>query len=168
MSRYIGYVWPGMRRISYKKAEKLLRQGEDVYRLYDDNSESQVENLSELDRSDSYGVEFGDSFTFARYAKSNADSTGFVCFSHGTAEPEVLLELADEFFEVYRESVSESVKATIDRTRQYLRERTVPGDDDANMALWEEAAQRINDLIPDGWQFGNFRNSGMDYGFIRE
>ncbi len=168
MCKHIGYVWPGMCRISYAEAKELLSQGIPVFHLYDDNSEGEIRELDELNEDGQYGIEFGNSFTFERYVESNADNTGFTCFCHGTANPKILLELTEEFLDLYQHyAPNDSVEKNIQQTWEYIRNTKPDTDDAATCAVWQEVVRRINTLIPDGWQFGNFRNNGVDYGFIR-
>lgn len=70
MYKYVGYVWPGMLRVSVAEAKKLLRRGAAVYRLYPDNTEGAVTEVREIEKDGEYGVECKE-FSFDNYLASN-------------------------------------------------------------------------------------------------
>ena len=78
MNKHTGYVWAGMKHISVEEAKSILEGDGSVYRLYDDNTESLVDDLSELDPNGEYGIDFEDEVALETHYKPNADESGFV------------------------------------------------------------------------------------------
>lgn len=167
MYKHIGYVWPGMERIDIETAKSLIEKGI-VYRLNDDNSESAVTDLSEFDPDGEYGIEFGDDFAFEEYFKSNVDDTGFVCFCHGTGDPYDLLSLALDLFDVSKICVSSGIRTSMEDLTVRVRTALDSDDEEQKWVIWRAVSDFINDMIPDGWIFGNYRNEGIDYGFVKK
>ena len=54
-----GYTYQGMTKISFKQALELFRNDEEVFVLYDDNSEALVKREDDLYKHNEHGGEFG-------------------------------------------------------------------------------------------------------------
>lgn len=134
MYKYVGYVWPGMLRVSVTEAKKLLKSGADVYRLHLDNTEGAVTDIGEIEENGEYGVEC-EEFSFDNYLASNQDSSGAVVFSHGTDDVDDLLTLMKEFLECIRPSLRESLQNALDML--LFRKDTTKGDSGIiSVAAW--------------------------------
>lgn len=63
MKRNNGYSWPGMKKIEYDKALELFLKGtkdsDNVYLLYEDNTESLAEDITQIKNHYLNGGEFG-------------------------------------------------------------------------------------------------------------
>lgn len=53
------YKWKGMTIISYMNAIERFKQNEEVFLLYDDDSEGLVEQIEQIHEHKKYGGEFG-------------------------------------------------------------------------------------------------------------
>lgn len=168
MYKHIGYVWPGMQRIDAETARAIIESGGAVYELRDDNSEAEVSDLSDFDPDGAYGIECRDNFTFERYMESNADETDFVCLCHGTGDPCDLLSQALNLFEVSKVCVSYGIRATMNELTARVRTALDSVDEQQKWGIWRTVSAFINDIIPNGWIFGNYRNNGLDYGFVKK
>lgn len=167
MYKHIGYVWPGMKRIPYEEAKEIVKSGGAVFRLYDNNAEGEVSDLSELTDEYPYGIEYCGCFTFEDYFSSNANEKGQILFSHGTEDVKDLLALAVDFFEVTkvtqgedRQSALAVVEKCIETGIKHMKEPELSG-------LWLLSQMCIDAMIPDGWQFGRLEG-GIDYGFTKK
>ena len=167
MYKYVGYVWPGMLRISVTEAKKLLKQGASVYRLYLDNTEGAVTDVSEIVNDGEYGVECKE-FSFERYLASNQDNTGAVVFSHGTDSVDDLLELMKEFLECIRPSLREALQDALDMLVKRIDKYAESDDEQTKQCIWHCAETFLNGVTPMGWKFGAFANNGLDYVFVRK
>lgn len=101
MSKYVGYVWPGKLRVPVKEVRKLFKKGAAVYRLYSDNTEEAVIDISEIKNDGEYGIECTE-FSFEECLAANRNSIGAVGFSHGTNDVDDLLALMKDFFGMYQ------------------------------------------------------------------
>ncbi len=54
-----GYLWDGMKEVSYNEALKLFDENKCVYLLYEDNTEAQVENNDDITKHYNNGGLFG-------------------------------------------------------------------------------------------------------------
>lgn len=167
MYKYVGYVWPGMLRVSVTEAKKLLRSGADVYRLHLDNTEGAVTDIGEIEENGEYGVEC-EEFSFDNYLASNQDSSGAVVFSHGTDDVDDLLALMKEFLECIRPSLRESLQNALDMLLKRIDKYTDSNDVQTKQCIWRCAETFLNGVTPMGWKFGTFANNGLDYVFIKE
>ena len=167
MYKYVGYVWPGMLRVSVTEAKKLLRRGAAVYRLYSDNTEGAVTEVGEIEKDGEYGVECKE-FSFNNYLASNQDSSGAVVFSHGTDDIDDLLTLMKEFLECIRPSLRESLQDALDMLIKRIDKYAETEDVQTKQCVWRCAETFLNDATPMGWKFGAFANNGLDYVFIKE
>lgn len=168
MYKHIGYVWQGMKRIDIETAKSIIENGGGVYRLDSDNTEYEVSDLLELDPHADYGIEFWDDFTFEEYFKSNVDDSGFVCLCHGSEDPYDLLSVALDLFTVSRNCVSSGIRETMADLTERVRIVLDGSDEEQKWEMWRSVSTFINDIIPDGWMFGNYRNNGLDYGFVKK
>ena len=167
MYKYVGYVWPGMLRVSVTEAKKLLRRGAAVYRLHLDNTESAVTEVSEIVKDGEYGVECKE-FSFAQYLASNQDDSGAVVFSHGTDSVDDLLALMKEFLECIRPSLRVALQEALDMIVRRIDKYTDSDDMLTKECVWRCAETFLNGVTPMGWKFGAFANNGLDYVFIKE
>lgn len=167
MYKYVGYVWPGMLRVSMAEAKKLLRRGAAVYRLYPDNTEGAVTEVCEIEKDGEYGVECK-KFSFDNYLASNQDASGEVVFSHGTDDVDDLLVLMKEFLECIRPSLRESLQDALDMMLRRIDKYAETDDLQTKQCVWRCAETFLNGVTPMGWKFGAFANNGLDYVFIRE
>lgn len=167
MYKYVGYVWPGMLRVSVPEAKKLFRRGAAVYRLYIDNTEGAVSDISEIEEDGEYGVECKE-FSFDNYFASNQDTSGAVVFSHGTDDVDDLLVLMKEFLECIRPSLRESLQDALDMLVKRIDKYAGTDDIQTKQCVWRCAETFLNGVTPMGWKFGAFANNGLDYVFIRE
>lgn len=167
MYKYVGYVWPGMIRVTPEEARNILKNDGPVFRLHLDNSEGMVEDLSEIVDDGEYGIESVE-FSFPDYLKHNQDKDGYVYFSHGTDDVNDLLELSKEFLECVRPVQREAIQMALDQLVRRI-EKYLPTDDDkAKQSAWSCVITFINGITPMGWQFGPFTNDGLDYIFKKE
>ncbi len=167
MYKYVGYVWPGMLRISASEAKKLLRKGKEVYRLYLDNTEGAVTDISEIEKNGEYGVECK-AFSFDSYLASNQAPSGVVVFSHGTDDIDDLLVLMKEFLECIRPSLRESLQEALDMLVKRICKYVDSSDLPAKQCVWRCAEIFLNGVTPMGWKFGAYANNGLDYVFIKD
>lgn len=167
MYKYVGYVWPGMLRVSVAEAKKLLRRGAAVYKLYPDNTEGAVTEVREIEKDGEYGVECKE-FSFDNYLASNQDASGAVVFSHGTDDVDDLLVLMKEFLECIKPSLRESMQDALDMLVRRINKYAETDDLQTKQCVWRCAETFLNGVTPMGWKFGAFANSGLDYVFIRE
>lgn len=167
MYKYVGYVWPGMLRVSVAEAKKLLRRGAAVYKLYPDNTEGAVTEVREIEKDGEYGVESKE-FSFDNYLASNQDASGAVVFSHGTDNVDDLLVLMKEFLECIKPSLRESMQDALDMLVRRINKYAETDDLQTKQCVWRCAETFLNGVTPMGWKFGAFANSGLDYVFIRE
>lgn len=167
MYKYVGYVWPGMLRVSVTEAKKLLRRGAAVYRLYSDNTEGVVTEVREIEKDGEYGVECKE-FSFNNYLASNQDSSGAVVFSHGTDDIDDLLALMKEFLECIKPSLRESLQDALDMLIKRIDKYAETEDTQTKQCIWRCAETFLNGVTPMGWKFGAFANNGLDYVFIKE
>lgn len=167
MYKHVGYVWPGMIRVSVPEARKLLRRGAAVYRLYPDNTEGAVTDTSEIEKDGEYGVECKE-FSFEHYLASNQDKSGVVVFSHGTDDVDDLLELMKEFLECIRPSLREAIQDALDMLLKRIDKYSESDDVQTKQCIWRCAETFLNGVTPMGWKFGAFANNGLDYVFIKE
>lgn len=167
MYKYVGYVWPGMLRVSVTEAKKLLRRGAAVYRLHLDNTESAVTEVSEIVKDGEYGVECKE-FSFAQYLASNQDDSGAVVFSHGTDSVDDLLVLMKEFLECIRPSLRVALQEALDMIVRRIDKYADSDDMQTKECVWRCAETFLNGVTPMGWKFGAFANNGLDYVFIKE
>lgn len=167
MYKYVGYVWPGMIHVTPEEARDILRNDGSVFRLHLNNSESMVDELSEIVDDGEYGIESIE-FSFPDYLKYNQDKDGYVYFSHGTDDLNDLLELSKEFLECVRPVQREAIQIELDRLVKRI-EKYLPTDDmKAKQSVWSCVITFINGITPIGWQFGPFANNRLDYVFIKE
>lgn len=167
MYKYVGYVWPGMLRVSVAEAKKLLRRGAAVYRLHLDNTEASVSDISEIVKDGEYGVECKE-FSFEQYLASNQNDSGEVVFSHGTDSVDDLLELMKEFLECVRPSLRVALQDALDMLVRRIDKYTDSDDMQTKQCVWRCAETFLNGVTPMGWKFGAFANNGLDYVFIKE
>lgn len=167
MYKYVGYVWPGMLRVSVTEAKKLLRRGAAVYRLHLDNTESAVTEVSEIVKDGEYGVECKE-FSFEQYLASNQNDFGEVVFSHGTDSVDDLLELMKEFLECIRPSLREALQDALDILVRRIDKYNDSDDMQTKLCVWRCAETFLNGVTPMGWKFGAFANNGLDYVFVKE
>lgn len=167
MYKHVGYVWPGMLRISVAEARRLVKKGAAVYRLHSDNTEGAVSDVSEIEKTGEYGVESKE-FSFKKYLDANQDSSGLVYFSHGTDSVDDLLELMKEFLECIRPSLREAVQEALDALIRRIDKYADTDNESAKQCVWRCSEVFLNGVIPLGWQFGAFANDGIDYVFKKE
>ena len=72
MYKYVGYVWPGMIRVTPEEARDIFKNDGPVFRLYSDNSEGMVDELSEIVDDGEYGIESA-KFLSSDYLNRNQD-----------------------------------------------------------------------------------------------
>lgn len=167
MYKHVGYVWPGIIRVSVSEAKRLLRRGAAVYRLHSDNTEGVVTDVGELVKDGEYGVECKE-FSFEQYLASNQDASGAVVFSHGTDDVNDLLELMKEFLECIRPSLRQSIQDALDMLVKRIDKYANSDDVETKRCIWRCAETFINGVTPMGWKFGAFANNGLDFVFIKE
>lgn len=167
MYKYVGYVWPGMIRVTPEEARDIFKNDGPVFRLYSDNSEGMVDELSEIVDDGEYGIE-STKFLSSDYLNRNQDKDGYVYFSHGTDDLNDLLELSKEFLECVRSVQREATQSELNRLIKRI-EKYLPTDDmKAKQSVWSCVITVINGITPIGWQFGPFTNDGLDYVFKKE
>lgn len=166
MYKQVGYVWPGMLRVSTEEARKLFNEGAAVYCLHTDNTEGAVSELDEIADCDDYGVEMKE-FSFEEYLSSN-QYDGKVYFSHGTDEVDDLLTLMKEFMECIRPSLRESLQDALDTVVRRIDKYLGTTQTDKKEAVWRCCVVFINGVLPMGWKFGAYENEGIDYVFVKE
>lgn len=167
MYRYVGYVWPGMLRVSVNEAKKIVSAGGAVYSLHDDNTVAMIRQADEIRENEEYGIEC-ENFSFKDYFESNANKDGHVVFSHGTEDPSDLLELAAEFLKCVRPALRTTIQEAADGMIRRIKTALESGDEDRMKAAWNCVPCFINGIIPCGWKFGNFANNGLDYVFVKD
>ena len=167
MYKYVGYVWPGMLRVSIKEARELYSKGSTVYKLHLDNTESMITDISEIDDDGEFEVECN-KFDFDDYLTANKDSYGVVMFSHGTDDIDDLLTLMKEFLEYIKQSIDDALKSKLETLVQGIDNYIDTKETDMKSNIWKEAETFLNDIIPPGWKFGAFANNGLDYVFVKE
>ncbi len=168
MYKHIGYVWPGMKRISLDEAKELFKLGASVFRLYDNNAEGEVTEASELEENMDYGVEFGKHFTFEEYFGSNANADGVVVFSHGVDNATDLLALAVDFFEVSKVELKDTQRRVVVSLEKFIEYALLKLNDTEKEDAWDLVQYHISEIIPKEWKFGMLDSSGLDYGFSRK
>ena len=166
MYKHVGYVWPGMLRVSTDEARILFGKGAAVYRLYSDNTEGAVSDIGEIEENGEYGVEPKE-FSFEEYLSANQDK-GFVYFSHGTDDVNDLLMLMKEFMECIRPSLREALKIALDTVLRRIDKYLDTDETETKQAVWRCCVVFINGVLPMGWEFGAFANDGLDYVFKKE
>lgn len=103
-----GYTWGGMLPLRKDRALELFNSGLAVFRLYDDNTEGQVENTDEMDAHDHFSGIFGvDKDDWERACRPDIAKMNFSEFCEyvdgdGCDEVELILYY-DYLFEIYRE-----------------------------------------------------------------
>jgi len=167
MYKYVGYVWPGMLRITAEEARKIIGDGGTVYRLYLDNTEGAVGTTDDVEDTGEYGVEC-DRFSFENYLDANQDQDGFVYFSHGTDSVDDLLELAKEFMECVRPSLRPALQDALDSLLLRIEKYLPDGEDAVKQCIWRCAQTFIDGVTPMGWKFGLFAGNEVDYVFTKE
>ena len=167
MYENVGYVWPGMLRVSVKEARQLFADGNIVYRLHLDNTESMITDVNEIDYDGEFGVECK-KFDFDNYFTANKDAFGMVTFSHGTDDIDDLLTLMKEFLECIKQSIYDAFKTKLETLIQEIDNYIDTKETDMKNRIWKEAEAFLNDIIPPGWRFGAFANNGLDYVFVKE
>jgi len=167
MYKHVGYVWPGMLRISVNEAKDIIQKGGTVYRLYSDNTEGAVEDIKELDTTAEYGVECAE-FSFKDYLNTNGDPNGLVYFSYGTDDLDDLLTLAKEFLECIRPSLRSSLQDALDSLIRRI-DKYLPEDaEETKSCIWRCIQTFIDGVTPMGWKFGLYAGNETDYVFIKE
>ena len=167
MYKYVGYVWPGMLRVTARDAKQLFAEGVIIYRLHLDNTESMITDVNEIDNEGEFGVECK-KFDFDNYFTANKDAFGMVTFSHGTDDIDALLTLMKEFLECIKQSIDDAFKTKLETLIQELDNYIDTKENDRKSKIWKEAEAFLNDIIPPGWRFGTFANNGLDYVFVKE
>lgn len=166
MYKYVGYVWPGMLRVSAKEARKLFAEGVVVYRLHLNNTESMITDVNEIDDGE-FGVECK-KFDFDNYFTANKDAYGVITFSHGTDDIDDLLTLMKEFLECIKQSIDDVFKPKLETIVQGIDNYIDTKETDMKSNIFKDAETFLNDIIPPGWKFGAFANNGLDYVFIKD
>lgn len=166
MYKHVGYVWPGMLRVSVQEAKDIVAAGGAVYCLHTDNTEGMVDKVNEIVENEEYGIECR-IFSFKDYFECNANKDGHVLFSHGTEDPSDLLELAAEFLEYVRPDLRKTIQEAGDGMIRRIKAAIESGDETRMRATWNCVPCFINGIIPFGWKFGNFANNGLDYVFVK-
>lgn len=167
MYKHVGYVWPGMLRVSAAEARKLFRKGSVVYRLHPDNTEAAVTEISGIEKDGEYGVECKE-FSFEKYLDANQDSSGVVYFSRGTDNVDDLLMLMKEFLECIRPSLREALQDALDMTMSRIDKYLDTEEQQTKLCVWRCAETFLNGVTPIGWKFGPYANDGLDYVFVKE
>ena len=167
MYKHVGYVWPGMLRVSIKEARELYSKGSTVYKLHLDNTESMITDISEIEEDGDYGVECK-KFSFDDYFTANKDSYGVVTFSHGTDDIDDLLTLMKEFLECIKQSTDDVFKSKLETLIKGIDNYIDTKETDRKSNIWKGAEAFLNDIIPPEWKFGAFANNGLDYVFVKE
>ena len=167
MYKHVGYVWPGMLRVTVKEARRLFKEGSIVYRLHLDNTESMIADVNEIDDEGEFGVECKE-FDFDDYFTANKDAFGMVTFSHGTDDIDDLLTLMKEFLECIMQSIDDTLKPKLETIIQEIDNYIDTKETDIKSNIWKDVEVFLNDIIPPGWKFGEFANNGLDYVFIEE
>ena len=163
------YVYPGMQFITPIEALEYLNLGAAVYLLNDDNSESMVDNPKDIDLDRVYGLEKTE-FDFDSYLENRVNEDGNVLFSHGTEDPDLLLDIAEEFLNfasqggTLRQTMKDGAAMMVRRIKEAKKSDNVL----VKKTMFGACIRYIDAITPFGWKFGAFANNGLDYVFKKE
>lgn len=160
----IGFVWPGMKKLSPSEAKKRIEEYDDVYELFDDNTCKKCD-IAHFSHFKMYGIMYGDDFSFREHLINEYRVTGRVLFCKETDDVSIKLrisyewllyiaaELSNSYLKKCNELINRIKKISLNAEDHGKHHESTFQNQKALIKLWDDIQIFFQEICPDNWYF---------------
>lgn len=156
-----GFVWPGIKKITLEEAGKRIKEGEDVYELFDNNKYAKIDSIT-YGENKKYGIMYDNNFSLEEHFFNEKAITGRVLFCGFTKDIRVKLKVAYIWLEYIADKLNKKEQKKCRfflKKIKYLIKKTEKNNYSIKFAekrmikLWDEVQIFLQEICPTNWYF---------------